>query len=109
MLPSSHLLNGVGIAVTSLGFSFHWWRWLSPQSACDKPPPNPQQMSGKWFGLTQLKLVGEEGCEEEQEEEVLLEAFIVAFAGGNEHFAVSVQDLPALTVCVCINGPVRGG
>lgn len=38
--------------------------------------------------------------EEEQEEEALPEAFTVAFAGGNEHLAVSVQDLPALTVCV---------
>ena len=48
MLPSSHLLNGVGIAATSPGLSFDWWRILSVcvcvcvsmrLSMCDSEPP----------------------------------------------------------------------
>lgn len=50
MLPSSHLLNGVGIAATSPGLSFDWWRILcacvcvdATVYVCDSEPPPPRK------------------------------------------------------------------
>lgn len=94
MLLCSHLLNGVGIAVTSPGLAFplvahvvcvHEGAHVTSLLPLSNPPVRDWIMAPS----ESAKTLKEEGGGEE----LLPKSFTVTFPGGNKHFTVSVCNL----------------